>query len=171
MAHHAPHIFSHFFWVTAVVLLMESAPFVQTHDVTDGSPTVPDNQDSAIDWAELTRTDLQAAYEITLENHPGVYNDLDPDFKALAVDALEKALSLSDQVKNAAGYKYALDAFAADFQDGHFRFQQIMETSEDGRLGEWPGFARTRPSGFYYQPDIPYPELDLSRAAVEAWLV
>ena len=30
---------------------------------------------------------------------------------------------------------------------------------------------RPRPSGFYYEPDIPYPSLDLSRAAVESWLV
>ena len=122
--------------------MMGSTLLSPAGEITDDSSTTLNTPESAIDWAELTRADLQAAYAITLENHPGVYNDLDPDFRAMAANALENVLELATRVENVAGYEYALDAFAAEFQDGHFRFYLTKEAEEE-RQYTWPGFLIT----------------------------
>ena len=132
-------------FVIGICAFVTSNLSVQARNATNSSPAAsssaaPDHQESAIAWAKLTQRDLQAAYDITLENHPGAYNELDPGFKDVAAKALEKALGLAAHVENAAGYKYALNAFAVEFRDGHFRFQQIVETAEGERPDEWPGF-------------------------------
>ena len=123
--------------------MMGSTSLLPARKITDDSSTTLNTPESAIDWAELTRADLQAAYAIILENHPGVYNDLDPDFRAMAANALENALALAVRVENAVGYEYTLDAFAAKFRDGHLGFLPLNAPDAAEKMHEWPGFVMT----------------------------
>ena len=59
----------------------------------------PPSPSDAVDWTVLAQVDLEATYAITLENHPGVYNNLDPDFIDMAIAALEKASGLAPRCK------------------------------------------------------------------------
>ncbi|GAB4527467.1 MAG: S41 family peptidase [Parvularculaceae bacterium] len=76
--------------------------------------------ESAPDWADLARADIEAAHQLMLENHPGPIDVENPGFMAQAEQSLETALELASRAATEPGYVYALRAYGAGFRDGHF---------------------------------------------------
>ena len=67
----------------------------------------------------LSTHELQFMYQCVLDNHPGIYNKLDPDFKVRLDQSyyenyplLEKAITLEEN-------QSIIASFAAHFEDGH----------------------------------------------------
>jgi hypothetical protein len=89
-------------------------------------------------WAELLRQDAQAFHDDIAANHPGSSNDLDPGFAARNDRALARALRWAPKVTDAAGYRAAMDAYAASFDDGHLA--TAPTDAFPAIEGRWPGF-------------------------------
>ncbi len=91
------------------------------------------------DWSKITRADILAAYEHTLASHPGAVDPQNRQFAATALRARDKALTLSEQVTAATGYRAVLQAYSANFRDGHYAVYALREKLgvEAGYL--WPG--------------------------------
>ncbi|RVT46014.1 peptidase [Rheinheimera sediminis] len=94
---------------------------------------------SAQEWAELTRQDIEAAYQITAENHPGMADRQNPDFRQQLLQAKTNALLLSTQVTDAYGYEAAIDRFSTSLQDGHAGAYATLPDSVPA-IRRWPGF-------------------------------
>ena len=75
---------------------------------------------AAEDWSALAEQDIEASWQLMLENHPGPVDPENAGFMETARTAHASALGLADKVKDAAGYTYALRSFTAPFRDGHF---------------------------------------------------
>lgn len=75
---------------------------------------------AAEDWSALARQDIEASWQLMLDNHPGPVDPENPGFMETARTAHASALALADQAEDAAGYTYALRSFTAPFRDGHF---------------------------------------------------
>ena len=70
-------------------------------------------------WQQAASADIQAAYQMTLENHPGVYDPANPQFPARLTQARERGLALAAQVRDVGGYVAALQMFNTQIHDGH----------------------------------------------------
>lgn len=90
------------------------------------------------DWSQALRQDAQALHDDAAANHPGPINTLDPDFAKRNDQGLALALKRAGQVRDFAGYWYAMKAYVASFEDGHMGFGTTGEAPKfDTR---WPGF-------------------------------
>lgn len=91
-------------------------------------------------WAAAAVKDIQTAYTLTLENHPGMHDPLNPEFSANLQEALALGLKLAAKVNNAASYQAALHAFNARIHDGHAGLRvRLPATLQAAR--QWPGFT------------------------------
>ncbi|HVI97750.1 MAG TPA: S41 family peptidase [Sphingomonas sp.] len=90
------------------------------------------------DWAQTLRTDAQAMHDDIAANHPGPVNALDPDFAKRNDTAFALALKRAAQVTDYPGYFYALNAYAASFDDGHLGFRAADDAP--ALAARWPGF-------------------------------
>ncbi len=90
------------------------------------------------DWATTLRIDARAFHDEIAANHPGPVNPLDPGFAKRNDAALALALRRAARVKDYAGYRFALSAYAASFDDGHL----AAFGSDKAPLlaSRWPGF-------------------------------
>jgi hypothetical protein len=92
----------------------------------------------ARDWAATLRSDAQAFHDEIAANHPGPVNALDPDFAKRNDAALASALKRAGQVNDYPGYRFAMSAYAASFDDGHVAaFPSDMAPP---LASQWPGF-------------------------------
>jgi hypothetical protein len=90
-------------------------------------------------WAELARQDVEAAYQITAENHPGMADSQNPGFQQQLMQAKTNALVLATQVSDAYGYEAVIDRFSTSLQDGHAgAYARLPESVPSIR--RWPGF-------------------------------
>lgn len=105
-----------------------------TQQVIAASPQLPASPD---EWAKLAQQDIQAAYEMTAENHPGVADPQNPHFLRLLQQARTNALLL--QVRDAYGYEAAIDRFSASLRDGHAGAYATLPDSIP-TIRHWPGF-------------------------------
>ncbi|PRC94821.1 S41 family peptidase [Solimicrobium silvestre] len=104
---------------------------------------------SAEEWAVAAKIDLNAAYEETLNNHPGVYDPHNPDFINKLELAKKNGLAIASQVHDAAGYAAAISAFNTGLHDGH---AGAFSTLDDKQMPvpRWPGFFSVwRGDGLY----------------------
>lgn len=90
-------------------------------------------------WAELARQDIEAAYQITAENHPGMADAQNPNFNRQLLQAKTNALLLVPQVNSAYGYEAAIERFSASLQDGHAGAFAVLPDSVK-LIRRWPGF-------------------------------
>ena len=92
----------------------------------------------ARDWAATLRADAQAFHDEIAANHPGPVNALDPGFARRNDAALALALRRAVRVKDYPGYRFAMSAYAASFDDGHV----AAFASDQAPLlpARWPGF-------------------------------
>src|SRR5690348_13533975 len=93
------------------VLLLSGSPAW-----TQAAPTA----EVADHWRVLTRMDLDAAYALIADNHPGAAAELKDDaFKARLREGRDKAVALASRVDSYDGYVATLGSFAAGMGDKH----------------------------------------------------
>jgi len=103
-------------------------------------PALPVIPTSAKAWSQAAKADIEAAFQETMENHPGVYDVNNPRFTSRLKLARKQGLSLAQQVTNAAGFAAAIDAFSVALHDGH---AGAFSTLDEKILPatRWPGFV------------------------------
>src|SRR3990167_3327879 len=90
-------------------------------------------------WVELSRQDIEAAYQITAENHPGMADSQNPGFRQQLLQAKTNALLLVTQVKDAYGYEAVIERFSTSLQDGHAGAYATLPDLVTP-IRRWPGF-------------------------------
>lgn len=84
-----------------------------------GAQTPPDR-----DWAAVTRTDVEAAYALLNDNHPGALPEIgDTDFRRRLEDGRALALERAARVSDAGGHRAVMNSFAGAMGDRHIAFQ------------------------------------------------
>src|SRR5690606_1189627 len=75
-------------------------------------------------WAELTRADVEAAYALLRDNHPGalpLFGDV--EFTERLERGHATAVERAARVTDAGGHRAVLNGFAAGMGDGHIAWQ------------------------------------------------
>lgn len=90
------------------------------------------------DWAATLRIDAQAFHDDIAANHPGPVNALDPGFARRNDAALAMTLRRAARVKDYPGYRFAMSAYAASFDDGHVA--AFASDKAPPLASRWPGF-------------------------------
>ena len=119
------------------------------------SLTVTQMPQTAQAWATAARKDVEAAYQLTKENHPGIYDPQNPGFILQLDKARDDAIAMSQQVTEANGYMAVIAKFSTLLQDGHAgAFNTLPESFTTIR---WPGFnASWRGNGLWvFRSDLP----------------
>ncbi|MCL2919456.1 S41 family peptidase [Shewanella litorisediminis] len=104
--------------------------------VAAAEPALPQ---TAAAWASAARADIEAAFEITRDNHPGMFDPLNPGFGAQLEMARDDALALIPRVTNASSYIAAISRFSTGLQDGHAGAYANIEDADVPQT-RWPGF-------------------------------
>ncbi|HEX8532638.1 MAG TPA: S41 family peptidase [Allosphingosinicella sp.] len=94
-----------------------------------------------VDWRSVARSDVLAAYEIYVANHPGMYDPRNPGFRAQLARARDRGLAFADRARDREGYTEALGAFSSVLSDGHAQAYAIPAPSGTAETREWPGFV------------------------------
>ncbi|TMO81964.1 peptidase [Pseudoalteromonas sp. S3776] len=93
-------------------------------------PTTPEQ------WRSITDRDIEAAYSITAQNHPGMFDANNPAFPDLLKKAKAEALALSSQASGPQVHLASIARFSTILQDGHAG----AFSSVDRPARRWPGF-------------------------------
>ncbi|MFC4929705.1 hypothetical protein [Massilia sp. GCM10023247] len=91
-------------------------------------------------WRLAAQTDIDAAVQLTRENHPGAHDPHHPDFLPNLEAARRHGLALASRVRDAAGYVAAVEGFNVRIGDGHAGMRVLIEESVLP-AGRWPGFV------------------------------
>jgi Peptidase family S41 len=112
------------------------------------SPTKP-TPDKPKDWRIVAKEDIAAAYQSTLDNHPGMLDPLNPKFGETLEAARRAALRLAGQYDSAASYRAAIALFRAQLNDGHAGAYSRVPPEWLPAV-RWPGFVTTwRTNGLF----------------------
>lgn len=104
-------------------------------------------------WQRAASADIETAYQITLDNHPGTYDPANPGFATRLGEARKAGLQLAAQVRDGAGYQAALLRFNTVIHDGHAGVAFTMPPAVEWR---WPGFvAAWRGDSMYVYATVP----------------
>jgi hypothetical protein len=101
------------------------------------APTLPTTPQA---WAQAAQDDVRAATQITRDNHPGIHDPANPQFKRLLDRAQANGLRLASQVRDGAGYVAAIRYFSNTLQDGHAGAYATIDASALPKT-KWPGFV------------------------------
>lgn len=93
---------------------------------------------TAQDWSQAARRDVETAYRLFVDNHPGMFNTEDPGFAERLRRARRRGLQLASGAKDAAGFSATLDGFSAVLRDGHAQAFATLPSEAEAR--RWPGF-------------------------------
>lgn len=93
-------------------------------------------QEEAPDFAAMAREDIEEAYAVFAEHHPGMYNPLDPEFGERLQQFRDDALAFADTVEDGNGHFLAVRRFSQSLGDGHAR----ASIGYNGNGALWPGF-------------------------------
>jgi oligopeptide transport system substrate-binding protein len=88
-------------------------------------------------WPARLRSDAQGMHDIILENHPGAHDELRPEFLPELEHGLQEARERAGAIRDYSGYWWALQGYAARFNDGHLRLASAAPNSPELA---WPGF-------------------------------
>jgi len=100
-------------------------------------PVLPANPGA---WRAAAEADIDAAVQVTRENHPGAHDPHNPSFPNRLDDARRRGLALAARVTDAAGYAAAVNGFTAAIGDGHAGMRVLLDPSALPAL-RWPGFV------------------------------
>jgi hypothetical protein len=111
------------------------------------------------DWSALAKADVEAAYRLTRDNHPGVYDPANPGFSSLLEKVRREALKTAEAARTPAGFEAALSRFGAVLDDGHAGAYAALPEKYWSKI-RWPGFMTAwRGDGLYVfkslRDDIP----------------
>lgn len=93
--------------------------------------------DGRRDWGAALRADAIAMHDTIADSHPGPVNPADPGFAARNDAQLARAVRRAAATKNFADYFYAMQEYAASFDDGHLGYGVFGATPDEVR--RWPG--------------------------------
>src|SRR5512143_481332 len=102
--------------VLAAVLAFGADATAQDAASSTAPPALPSTAEA---WSTAARRDVEAAYRIFVDNHPGMFNRDDPGFPARLREARARGLKIAARVRDGAGYTSALQVFSAGLRDGH----------------------------------------------------
>ena len=88
-------------------------------------------------WRTVIENDIQAAYNITAQYHPGMFDANNPAFPDLLKQAKAQALKLSTQASGPQVHVAAIARFSTVLQDGHAGVFSSVERP----ARRWPGFS------------------------------
>ncbi len=91
-------------------------------------------------WAETIKKDIESAYLIYMDNHPGVLDPNTPNFSRTLQEARSQALKFAHQESTRKSYNDALATFSAVLSDGHALIYPNHEHTQRG-VEHWPGFV------------------------------
>lgn len=100
-------------------------------------------------WRAAARADIEAAVQVTRENHPGMLDPHNRGFAANLEAARRHGLALAEKAVDASGYTAAVLGFNVRIRDGHAgMFPRLDKTSVPPP--RWPGFVTVwRGDGLY----------------------
>jgi hypothetical protein len=119
----------------------------------------PEPPPSPDQWKAFARQDVQAAYDVYKEQHPGMLDPANPGFPALLERARADGLEAADQADSYGTYSAALSIFSAVLNDGHAQaFALPLPPGEASQLppvrAEWPGFLPVWRKGALVARDV-----------------
>ena len=74
---------------------------------------------SEINWSELAIKDVEAAYQLSVINHPGMHDVRNPGFVKQLEKAKQEGLNLAVKAHSSQGFAAAIARFRTVLQDGH----------------------------------------------------
>lgn len=95
---------------------------------------------TAAAWQRAAIQDINAAWRITLDNHPGTYDPANPGFRKQLDQARRQGLAMAAKVRNSAGYVAAIQSFNVGLGDGHAGAYATLDAGVTPQ-GRWPGFV------------------------------
>jgi hypothetical protein len=81
-------------------------------------------------WQALARSDLDAAYKLVKDAHPGSIDEQNPEFLDWAESGYREALKLIPQVVSYDGMLAAVRFYVAGFADDHFLYSDNMRNND-----------------------------------------
>lgn len=97
-----------------------------------GTPTSPD------EWKQAAINDINEAYQIFVDNHPGTYDPNNPNFAEQLAAAKQRGLSYAVKVNDANSYSSAILGFTAALGDGHATLYPNVQSEK--ATPKWPSF-------------------------------
>ena len=91
----------------------------------------------------MLRADVEAMHQVLLENHPGAVDRENEFFRNWLEKGYEQALVRARTCRSFEGYRFAFQAYAHGFKDGHLWIQELIQR----RNSRWPGFVVGKRSG------------------------
>lgn len=88
-----------------------------------------------VSWSDRAINDIEAAYSIIRDNHPGPVDEANPNFKVWLEEGREKALVEARRANTSGDARRSVDFYINGFRDNHIwvRSANVSERS-------WPGF-------------------------------
>ena len=129
--------------------LLYACSLVSLMVLASGAHAAPDLPTTPAAWRAAATADIEAAVQVTRENHPGIHDPRNPDFAVHLDDARRHGLQLAAQVKDMAGYVAAVDGFNTRIGDGHAGLAVRIDKALLPKP-RWPGFVTVwRGDGLY----------------------
>ncbi len=91
------------------------------------------------EWGQALREDAQAFHDLIADNHPGPVDVENPGFNGLLETGLQTALARAETADSYADWYFALQEYAASFNDGHLSLSRYRPMGHVW-AAEWPGF-------------------------------
>jgi Peptidase family S41 len=110
---------------------------VQAENTPSPAPVLPSSSQG---WSQAAQRDVEAAYIILRDNHPGMVDPATPGFLRQLDRARATGLDLAKRVTTPMGYDAAIAAFGNELQDGHASANAILPLSLRP-VRNWPGFV------------------------------
>jgi hypothetical protein len=136
----------------SVALAFPCAVPARAADEAVAKPVLPQ---TAAQWRQAARDDIEEATRLMRENHPGFYDASNPGFRARLDQARQRALALSARVDGPGSYVAAMFAFDAVLGDGHALIAPQFDAGGQAPT-RWPGFVTVwRQDGLYVAASEP----------------
>lgn len=100
------------------------------------------------DWGKALAEDARAFHDLIADSHPGPVDKANPAFRVLLERGLATALERARTADSYEDWYFALQAYAASFDDGHLAFHDAAPMGHVWR-SDWPGFLVTRRDDAY----------------------
>ena len=137
-------------WLPLSIFILAVLSIVQSVSAQDPKNTInKEIPQNAAAWQQAASQDINDAYHITLDNHPGSYDPYNPDFIKNLKSAKEQAQTLIGKINNADGYLAVLMKFHTQLNDGHAGVYSELDPKLLSAK-QWPGFVTVwRGDGLY----------------------